>query len=72
ILRILADVSGFNIITSDTVKGTVTMKLRNVPWDQALDVILRNNGLDKIQEGNIIRVATRGEIQAEKEATEKI
>ncbi len=72
ILRILADVSGFNIITSDTVKGTVTMKLRNVPWDQALDVILRNNGLDKIQEGNIIRVATRAEIQAEKEAEEKI
>jgi type IV pilus assembly protein PilQ len=72
ILRILADVSGFNIITSDSVKGTVTMKLKNVPWDQALDVILRNNGLDKIQEGNIIRVATREEIQKENEAQERM
>ena len=71
ILRILADVSGLNIITSDTVKGQVTMKLKDVPWDQALDVVLKNNGLDKIMDGNIIRVATIKEIQAEKEAQQK-
>ena len=68
ILRILADVSGYNVITSDSVKGRVTMKLTNVPWDQALDVILSNNGLDKIMEGNIIRVATVTEIQKENRA----
>lgn len=71
ILRILADVSGYNVITSDNVKGRVTMKLTNVPWDQALDVILSNNGLDKIMEGNIIRVATLSEIQRENEARKK-
>ena len=68
ILRILADVSGYNVITSDSVKGRVTMKLTNVPWDQALDVILSNNGLDKIMAGNIIRVATVAEIQKENRA----
>lgn len=68
ILRIIADVSGFNIITSDSVKGQVTMKLRDVPWDQALEVILKNNGLDQIRDGNIIRVAPVAEIQREKEA----
>lgn len=72
ILRILADVSGVNIITSESVRGTVTMKLNNVPWDQALDVILRNNGLDMIRNGGIIRVATREEVQKEKEATERL
>ncbi|VAX25073.1 Type IV pilus biogenesis protein PilQ [hydrothermal vent metagenome] len=71
ILRILSDVSQFNIITSDKVKGQVSMNLKDVPWDQALDVILKNNGLDMIQEGNIIRVATVGEIQKEKESLRK-
>lgn len=68
ILRILADVSGMNIITSDSVSGKVTIKLKNVPWDQALDIILKNNQLGMIKEGNIIRVATRSEISAEKKA----
>ncbi len=71
ILRILSDISNFNIITSDKVKGQVSMNLKDVPWDQALDVILKNNGLDMIQEGNIIRVATVGEIQKEKESLRK-
>jgi len=72
ILRIIADVSGLNVITSDAVKGEITIKLKNVPWDQALEVILKNNGLDKIQEGNIIRVSTAADIQKEKEAAEKL
>ncbi len=71
ILRILADVSGYNIITSGSVKGKVTMKLKDVPWDQAIEVILKNNGLDMIKQGKIIRVAMVKEIQAEKEAEEK-
>lgn len=71
IFRIIADVAGLNIITSEKVKATVTLKLKNVPWDQALDVILRNNGLDKTQDGNIIRVATMEEVSKEKETVVK-
>jgi type IV pilus assembly protein PilQ len=71
ILRIIADVAGLNIITSDKVKGQVTLKLKNVPWDQALDVILRNNGLDKTRDGNIVRVATMEEVSKEKETQAK-
>ena len=72
ILRIIADVSGKNIITSDKVKGEVTIKIKDVPWDQALDVVLRNNGLAKSEEGNIIRVATAEEIQKENEDRERL
>jgi type IV pilus assembly protein PilQ len=68
IFRIIADVAGINIITSDKVKAIVTLKLKNVPWDQALDVVLKNNGLDKTQDGNIIRVATMEEVSKEKKA----
>jgi type IV pilus assembly protein PilQ len=57
ILRIMAEVSGLNIITSGDVKGNVTIRLLNVPWDQALDLILKTQGLGKEQVGNIIRVA---------------
>ncbi|MBF0633629.1 MAG: type IV pilus secretin PilQ [Nitrospinae bacterium] len=71
IFRIIAYVAGLNIITSEKVKATVTLKLKNVPWDQALDVILRNNGLDKTQDGNIIRVATMEEVSKEKETVVK-
>jgi type IV pilus assembly protein PilQ len=71
IFRIIADVAGLNIITSEKVKATVTLKLKNVPWDQALDVILRNNGLDKTQDGNIIRVATMEEVSKEKDTAVK-
>lgn len=67
ILRIIADVSGMNIISSDSVQGKVTMKLKDVPWDLALEIILRNNGLGMVQTGNIIRVATIGELAKEKE-----
>jgi len=72
ILRIIAEVSGLNVITSGAVKGKVTIKLNNVPWDQALEVILRNNGLDMIREGNIIRISTAAQIQAEKDAAKKL
>lgn len=72
IFRIIADVAGINIITSDKVKATVTLKLKNVPWDQALDVVLKNNGLDKTQDGNIIRVATMEEVSKEKETAVKV
>lgn len=67
ILRIIADVSGMNVITSDTVKGKVTMKLIDVPWDLALETILKNNKLAMVKTGNIIRVSTADELNKEKE-----
>ncbi len=67
ILRILAEVGDINIITSEKVQGKVTMKLSNVPWDMALEIILKNNQLAMIRTGNIIRVATSDEIAKERE-----
>lgn len=56
IFRLLADVSGYNIVVHPNVKGTTTLKLINVPWDQALDIILRTFSLSKLVDGNIIRI----------------
>jgi len=67
-LRIIAEVSNLNIITSDNVSGKVTLRLVDVPWDQALDVILKTNGLDKVQEGNVVRVAPVEKLRSEREA----
>ena len=66
-LRAIAEVSGLNIITSDKVKGNITLKLENVPWDQALDLILETKGLGMIKYGNIVRIAPIKDIQAEQE-----
>ena len=57
LLSAISDISKKNIILADDVKGTVTIKLRNVPWDQALDIILKSKGLGKEEIGNIIRIA---------------
>ena len=65
VLRLLADVAKLNIVASDDVSGTVTLKLRNVPWDQALDIILQSKALDKTRNGNIIRVAPLATLVAE-------
>jgi type IV pilus assembly protein PilQ len=67
-LRIIAEVSNLNIIASDDVTGKVTLRLIDVPWDQALDVILKTNGLDKVQEGNVIRIAPIERLRQEREA----
>ncbi len=63
-LQLIAQVSNLNIVASDSVSGNVTLHLINVPWDQALDVILRAKGLDKRRSGNIIWVAPQTEIAA--------
>ena len=68
ILRLIAEVSELNVITSEDVKGKVTMRLINIPWEQALDVILKTNKLDMIREGNIIRIAPAAKIAEEKKA----
>lgn len=64
VLQIIADFSKFNIITSDSVKGNITLRLQNVPWDQALDIILKSEGLDKRQYGNVMLVGPAAEIAA--------
>jgi len=71
LLGAVAEISKKNIIVADDVKGTVTIKLRNVPWDQALDIILKSKGLGREEVGNIIRVAPIATLRAEqKEAAE--
>jgi type IV pilus assembly protein PilQ len=67
ILRLLADVGKVNIVTADDVKGEVTIRMRNVPWDQALDVVLQAKGLGMVQQGNLIRVAPMATLQKERE-----
>ncbi len=62
VLQLLADVSGLNIVVSDTVVGNVTLRLQNVPWDQALDIVLQTKGLDMRQNDNVIIVAPAAEI----------
>jgi type IV pilus assembly protein PilQ len=62
LLNILADTSGLNIVTNDTVGGSMTIRLQNVPWDQALDVVLKTKGLDKRREGNVMIVGPADEL----------
>ena len=64
VLQLLAETSGQNIVVSDSVRGNVTLRLQNVPWDQALDIVLRTKGLDKRQDGNVVYVAPSEELQA--------
>jgi type IV pilus assembly protein PilQ len=71
ILRIIADVSGLNIITTEKVQGKVSMKLKDIPWDLALELILKNNQLGMARTGNIIRIGTLEEIAIEKQALAK-
>ena len=61
-LQLIADISGLNLVASDSVGGSVTLRLVNVPWDQALDVILRAKSLDKRRNGNVIWVAPQAEL----------
>ncbi|MGC9324658.1 MAG: type IV pilus secretin PilQ [Desulfomonilia bacterium] len=67
VLRIIADVSGLNIVTSDEVKGNITIRLKNVPWDQALDVVLESKDLGKMAVGNVVRIAPADKIKAAQE-----
>ena len=73
VLRLIAEVSGFNIVIGDGVKSKVTMKLMSVPWDQALDMILKMNGLGKIRQGNILWIDSLANIakQEDEEARAK-
>ena len=65
VLQLLADFTGLNLVASDTVRGNITLRLKNVPWDQALDIILKTKGLSMRQTGNVIMVAPTQEIAAQ-------
>jgi len=68
ILRLLGDVGGYNMVVHPDVKGKITMKLMNVPWNQAMDILLKTFNLEKVVEGNIIRIATIKAFQDEKKS----
>ena len=64
VLQLIADFTNLNLVASDTVQGGITLRLQNVPWDQALDLVLKTNGLDKRMVGNVLLVAPAEEIAA--------
>jgi len=65
VLQLIADFTGLNIVVSDSVDGNLTLRLKNVPWDQALDIILKAKGLSKRESGNVVLVAPSEEIAAQ-------
>ena len=64
VLQIIADYNGFNLVTSDSVTGNITLRLDGTPWDQALDIVLKVRGLDKRMDGNILMIAPSDELAA--------
>ncbi|HEV2976931.1 MAG TPA: type IV pilus secretin PilQ [Casimicrobiaceae bacterium] len=71
VLQVIADFTGLNIITSDTVTGSLTLRLKDIPWDQALDIIMQTKGLDMRKNGNVVLIAPREELALkEKQALE--
>lgn len=68
VLQVIADFTGKNIVASDTVTGNITLRLKDVPWDQALDIIMKNKGLDKRVSGNVISIAPADELAAKEKA----
>jgi type IV pilus assembly protein PilQ len=68
VFRLLAEVSGLNIVVTNDVNRRVTLRLVEVPWDQAMDLLISTNGLDKEQIGNVVRVSTTNTLKAEKDA----
>jgi type IV pilus secretin PilQ/predicted competence protein len=68
VFRLLAEVSGLNIVVTNDVNRRVTVRLVEVPWDQAMDLLIATNGLDKEQIGNVVRISTAGALKAEKDA----
>jgi type IV pilus assembly protein PilQ len=66
--RLIHEISGLNVVLDPSVRGTVTLVLDEVPWDQALDIVLRNNGLNKELDGNVLRIATQDTLRREAES----
>ncbi|MDR2220914.1 MAG: type IV pilus secretin PilQ [Methylobacillus sp.] len=68
VLQVIADFTGFNIITGDTVSGNITLRLKDVPWDQALDIIMQTRGLGMRKNGNVIWIAPNEELAAKEKS----
>jgi type IV pilus secretin PilQ/predicted competence protein len=66
--RLIHEISGLNVVLDPAVKGSLTIVLDEVPWDQALDIVLQNNGLDKQLSGNVLRIATKATLKSEAES----
>ena len=67
LLQVIADFTNFNVVTSDTVTGNVTLRLKDVPWDQALDIILQSKGLGVRKTGNVLWIAPKDELAAKEQ-----
>lgn len=67
VLQLLADFTGLNMVVSDTVRGNITLRLKNVPWDQAMQIILKSKGLSKRQQNNVVMIAPTQEIASREE-----
>ena len=65
--RLIHEISGLNVVVDPAVKGNLTIVLDDVPWDQALDIVLKNNDLDKQLDGNVLRIATKETLKKEAE-----
>jgi type IV pilus assembly protein PilQ len=68
LLQVIADFTDFNVVTSDTVTGSVTLRLKDVPWDQALDIILQSRGLGLRKSGNVLLIAPKDELNAKEKS----
>ncbi len=68
LLQVIADFTNFNVVTSDTVTGNVTLRLKDVPWDQALDIILQSRGLGLRKSGNVLMIAPKDELNAKEKS----
>jgi len=71
VLRILSDISGFNMVVAKNVEGSVTLKLNNIPWDQALDLVLEDAGLGAVVDGNVLKIAPLKTLQARLQALQQ-
>ncbi len=71
VIRLLADVSGLNIVATDDVTGQITVRLNDIPWDQALDIVLQTQNLESEQEGNVLRISTVKRLREEREEQHK-
>ena len=71
VLRILSDISGFNMVIAKNVEGSVTLKLNNIPWDQALDLVLEDAGLGAVVDGNVLKIAPLKTLQARQQALQR-
>ncbi|MBX3025751.1 type IV pilus secretin PilQ [bacterium] len=71
VIRLLGDVSGINIVATDDVTGQITLRLNDVPWDQALDIVMQAQNLESVQEGNVLRISTVKRLREEREEQQK-